>query len=126
VIFSSIRTFQLWDFHVSHSRLLIRSPKSTNDLLNQDIIFYGVTHLDLPATFFGLDIEQLPDGEAGGKFTPTLGSTTFRLMTTGQACFLAAVACKVLENDLDLFDSSLEPPYSVRPRGELGRVLARS
>ena len=122
MIFSSPRTFQLWDYHVSHSRLLLRSPASPGDAKNQDILFYGVESLDIPTIFRGLEIDS--DAAAGEGDTPTC--TTFRLTSEGRFHRLSAVACQVMENELELFDTCLATPFDDRPRELLGRVLARS
>ena len=78
MVFSSTRPFQLWDYHVSHNRLLLRSPASPEHPKNQDIIYYGVRILDIPTTFFGLDVDSVPpDGPAGTEEAPSV-YTTFR------------------------------------------------
>ena len=42
------RNFQLWEYHVSHGSLLIRSPKRGEDTKNIDIVFAGVEYMALP------------------------------------------------------------------------------
>jgi hypothetical protein len=128
--FQSDRRFQIWDYHVSHARLLIRSPHSSNIPTNNDIIFYGVVFIGIPAFFHGLKIASISREEGALAGVPfgehDHSSTAFRLDSEGRSWYLVALSCRILENDLDLFDSSLENPVAERPREDLGRVLAHS
>lgn len=127
--FQSERRFQIWDYHVSHARMLIRSPNSSGTSTNQDIIFWGVEFLGIPTSFRGLTIATVPRDEATRAGAPAdkFGhSTAFRLESEGRCCYIVALACKVFENELDLFDSSLDEPWAEQPRTDRGRLLARS
>ena len=128
--FQSDRHFQVWDYHVSHARLLIRSPNSSGNSTNQDVIFYAVDYLGIPTSFQGLSIATASREEADLAGVPPdeFGtSNIFRLESEGRCYYLAAFACKVLENELDLFDSSLgDLGAGERKREDLGRVLAHS
>jgi hypothetical protein len=127
--FQSDRRFQIWDYNVSHARLLIRSPASSNIPTNIDIIFFGVRYVGIPAYLQGLKIELASEKDIDHSSIPREEhdqSTGFRMETAGRSFFLQAYACRVLENHLDLFDSSLENPSNDRPREDLGRVLAHS
>lgn len=42
------RTFQLWEYRVSHGSLLIRSPKTEDHSTNVDVLCYDVLHVDAP------------------------------------------------------------------------------
>ena len=127
--FKSDRHFQVWDYHVSHARMLIRSPISPGISTNQDIIFFGVEFVGIPTSFQGLSLATVPRDEAdraGVPFDEFDDSTAFRLESEGRCYYLVAFACRVLENELDLFDSSLQEPWADQPREDLGRLLARS
>jgi hypothetical protein len=127
--FQSDRHFQVWDYHVSHSRMLIRSSISPENSTNQDIIFYSVDFLDIPTIFRGLTLATVGWDEALGAGIPAdeFGhSTVFRLETDGKRFYIVALACYIYENELDLFDSSLQEPWEDQPREDLGRLLARS
>ncbi|POZ50297.1 hypothetical protein [Methylovulum psychrotolerans] len=52
------RTFQLWEYHVSHGSLLIRSPKSLDEATNIDIICSGVDYLSAPRFIYNLEITE--------------------------------------------------------------------
>ena len=43
------RTFQLWEYRVSHGSLLIRSPKGEDVAMNIDIICVGVERVRFSA-----------------------------------------------------------------------------
>ncbi len=126
--FESDRRFQVWDYHVSHARMLIRSPSGAQSPTNIDIIFFGIKYIGIPSTFLGLRIDTISVDE-----TLQLGltrdehddsSTTFRLESEGRFYYIMALACRVFENELDLFDSSLENPCEDRPRSDPGQVIA--
>jgi hypothetical protein len=128
--FDSDRYFQIWDYHVSHARVLIRSASPSDSSKNIDIIFYAVDYLGIPSCFEGLTLSSVLMEEAirAGAPADELGrSTAFRLETGDRAYFVIALACRVLENDLDLFDSSIgEIGAGERRRDDLGRILAHS
>ena len=50
------RTFRVWEFHVSHSRLLLRSHELDDTIV--DIVFLGVAWMDVPDVLRGLVIEK--------------------------------------------------------------------
>ncbi len=57
------RTFQLWEYDVSLSRLMLRSPKSSSFDTNIDVKFWGVYYVDTLKTLHGLDICESTDEE---------------------------------------------------------------
>jgi hypothetical protein len=128
--FQSDRLFQVWDYHISHARMLIRSPISPDNSTNIDIIFHAVDHLNIPTCFRGLDLTNVACSEAVQAGVPPdeldPSSTVFRLETEGRSYYIVAFACRVLENELELLDSSLAEPWEIEPRQDLGRLLARS
>jgi hypothetical protein len=108
----STREFQTWEFRVSHGQLLIRSPKSKADPRNYDVIFQGVEFMEIPQYFTGLQIVDATEGEITRvhDLVPkrTRGIKVFALLTSGQRFLVAAAVFKEQENDLDLFQTSLE------------------
>lgn len=56
ILLRSSRTFRIWDYFVSHSQLLVRSPKLNDDDFHIDIIFSGVEYVSLPA-LYGMEPE---------------------------------------------------------------------
>ncbi len=112
-MFQSDRKFRLWDYKVSHNQALIRSPRKPDIATNVDIVFWGVERLDLPTNLDGLQMSKGDDDE-------------FIIESGGQRFVVVADGCKVLENGLDIFESSLEGFASTDDERDLGNVLAHS
>ena len=107
----SDRRFQIWEYKVSHQQLLIRSPKSKEHATNLDLIFVGVDYLALPKSMDGISV--VPPDEAEQRFASTFNSESYSpqiiiLETRGKRHMVIAAKYRVFENDLDLFESSLE------------------
>jgi len=80
------RKFKMWDFHITHSQLLLRSHSTVTHPKNIDIIFGDVDYVELPTILFGLDLveagpedyrkaEQVMDG-------PVAAERVFAIETT--------------------------------------------
>jgi len=101
--FESSRRFRLADYDMSHSQLLIRSPKNEKDDQNIDLIFQDVTHLDVDETFYGIRL-TLAEGEekpAPGK------KITVIIESQGIASMIDCLNVIICSNDLELKESSL-------------------
>jgi len=103
------RHFQLWEYKVSHGSLLVRSPRKPTIQTNIDIIFVGVEFIGTPRHFNGIDLMQgtQDDVKSAGA---TLGrevqaEQVFVLISEGSRYFVVATACKLDENEGDIFDS---------------------
>jgi hypothetical protein len=92
--------FQVWEFRVSHSQLLIRSPRSSEAPKNIDVVFVGVAFMEVPDIFRGLSVRE---GDSSQK-----GHIVYVLTSQGQQYRIVAAGATVIENELDLFESSLE------------------
>ena len=128
--FASDRLFQIWDYNVSHSQMLLRSPVSPGEIRNIDIVFWGVAYLGIPSRFQGIEVCEATAEEMAAIHS-TVGQkyvkpALYSLSTSGTQFFIAAVGYKVFENDLDLFESSLEILSGDRPTKVSGEVLAHS
>jgi hypothetical protein len=128
--FVSDRLFQIWDYNVSHSQMLLRSPVSPGDIRNIDIIFWGIDYLGIPSKFQGIEVCEATAEEMAAIHS-TVGQKyvkprVYCLSTGGARFFVAAVGFKILENDLDLFESSLEYFLPDRPTKVSGELLAHS
>jgi hypothetical protein len=128
--FVSDRHFRIWDYNVSHDQMLLRSAPTPDVSRNVDIIFWGVDYLGIPSRFTGVEIEEAsPEEEA--TMNPIVGQKCvkpkiYRLSTEGKRYLVAAVGFRVFENDLELFESSLEYFSRSGPKKDLGQVLAHS
>ncbi|WP_128331445.1 hypothetical protein [Apibacter sp. HY039] len=53
------RIFKIWKYSVTHSMLLLRSPKNSEFTTNIDLIFSGVKIIKLPNIFKGNSITSI-------------------------------------------------------------------
>lgn len=128
--FDSDRRFRLWDYNVSHKQMLLRSPRSPDVEANLDIVMWGVEYLDLATSLDGLKMASASCEEhrraerALGKVLDS--SQVFCFASRDQRFLVVAAGFKVLENELDIFVSSLEYFAGTDPARTLGTVLAHS
>jgi hypothetical protein len=118
------RRFQLWQYQVSHSEMLIRSPKSPafgkepERVTNVDLVGVGVEYLAVPRAFRGLAFAG-PTPEESEQVAGILG-TGFRrqdlhiLVSEGRRFPIVAAAFKIVENDWDLFETPLLTLFQFR------------
>jgi len=108
----SQRRFKVWDYNVSHNQLLIRSPKTEEFQTNIDIIFFGVSYLNLPTTMHGISLCESSVEEVNNiqLVFPNKSDTdkVFVLSSLNNKYMVVAKSCKILENELDIFETSLE------------------
>ena len=125
-MFQSDRHFQLWDYRVSHRQLLIRSPQSPGISTNIDLVFWAVEMLSVPSSFKGLEMRKGDISDAARlSVSPSSDVSVFIIETDEQTFAIAAGGCKVFENELDIFESSIG--FSAADEGrDLGNVLAHS
>lgn len=126
-MFKSNRRFRLWDSRVSHDQLLIRSPATPEIATNIDIVFWGVEFISFPTLFRGPEIERGSDERDAGLISvqPTNGEL-FVIVSDEKRFAIVAAGFKVLENTLDIFESSLEGFAATESGRDLGKVLAHS
>lgn len=94
------RSFKLWDYSPSLSRLLIRSLRRNEDDYNVDVIFSGVVRLEIDS-FIG---EITIDSE--NTDNPTY--QRFMLRTASRIHIIEAVSCSVVLSHTDIFESPLD------------------
>ena len=102
--FISELRFRLWEYSVSHSTLLIRHHE-TDTSRTVDIIFSGVTYVEIPALFYGLEIGDPTAKEEESllrrcqKVKEPLPTDKPYLIRTGNVrYFLVASSCRVYES----------------------------
>lgn len=102
------RNFQLWEYRVSHGSLLIRSPKGPEAESNVDLVFVGVDYLAVPHSIKGVAVDR-GTAEDVAAVAAAFGEVpldrVFALLSQGRRHPIVAVACRVSENDADIFDS---------------------
>jgi hypothetical protein len=114
IVYESKREFKIWDYNVTHKQLLIRSPRTNRERENIDIVFWGVEQVALDTSFDGVSLQlHACDAESSLVFTIGIGR-------------VRAAGCKVLANELELFDSSLVYFDRDRAAEEYGTVLVTS
>lgn len=114
------RQFKIWEYWVSHSRLLLRSPgdlrhpAGSSESRNIDISFVGVLYIDLPAVIQNLEIveaieedRQRAERALGG---PLPYGHLFVIVTGDRRYMVVALNMFVSENDLPLMQTAVERP----------------
>lgn len=118
------RLFRLWDYNVSHNQLLLRSPRSPDVSKNIDIVFWGVQYIGIPTALAGIEIDEATTGDmqlAEQMLGRALDSSDVRPIVSRERRYLiVASGFKVLENELDIFESSLEYFAGSDPNRNLG------
>ena|SRR5579859_5840830 len=113
------REFKIWDYWVSHSQLLLRSPGDlrypvgSSESRNIDIRFSGVGYIDLPAVMHDLEIvdsilndQSMAEARLGRTL---MGEQVFVLISSGRRhLVVATVMVPPYENDHELMISTLE------------------
>ena len=103
------RSFQLWEYKVSHGSLLIRSPKKGEQKYNVDIKFFGVEYLAAPRHLKEITITDAVEEEMQ-SLGDILGSPpdqnkVYVLESHKNRHLIVAAGLKVEANELDIFDS---------------------
>jgi hypothetical protein len=128
--FVSDRRFSLWDYNVSHKQMLLRSPKSPDLQKNIDIVMWGVEYIDLATSFVDVAMTTPSAKEivrVARALKRDLDPSQVHCFVSGKRRFVVVAAgFKILTNDLDIFDSSLEYFAGTDPARDLGLVLAHS
>lgn len=128
-MFESNRQFKLWDYNVSHQQLLLRSPRTGNETNNLDVVFWGVKHVCLPSILDELSLRLATTEEANrlsDMITTDSGVPVFRVQASDGSGVVVADGCKVMQNELEIFDSSLVYFDRDRPKDEYGVVIVQS
>ncbi len=117
-LYAQERSFQVWEYQVSHGQLLIRSPISPATdhaparVTNIDIVCLGVEYMCLPRFLGGVimtraTLEEVRDiGTLLGKAVEP--DATAALTSNGRRFHVVAASFVVSENDWDIFDSPFE------------------
>jgi len=112
------RRFRIWEYWVSHSQLLLRSPgdlrcpADSSRSRNVDVIFVSVSYIELPAIMWDLELTD-PTMADLQKAEQVLGEPVqpehvFVIVANGRRYLVVAGGMQILENNLELMQSSLE------------------
>ncbi|MEQ8820662.1 MAG: hypothetical protein RLY93_10480 [Sumerlaeia bacterium] len=98
------RTFQLWNYDVSHGHLLIRSPKRNDDAVNVDVVVFGVQFVSLPRFLRGLRIQKLEEvPSAYQEYASNEADKAFRLESRNDNFLIIACSLEIQINEDDIF-----------------------
>jgi hypothetical protein len=113
----SNRRFELWEYSVSFSRLLLRSPRSETQPTRVDILFQNVVALGVTVIFDGLVVREATPRERARVVHKTgLRETSARvylLEGTSANAYVVAGTVAAGEDRGEYFDAS---PLWVSPR----------
>lgn len=106
------RMFKLWDYHITHSRLLIRSHKTISHPKNIDIMFFDVDYVELPTILPHLEIVEASAEERSRAeqvmARPVAAERVFVIASQARRYLIVAGGMRISENELELLASSLE------------------
>jgi len=113
MIYENGRTFKIIDFVCSHSQLLLRSFGTNGDPFNIDLLFKGVSFLQLPTSLDGISIgllDSLANEEKDSYPFGTdrnNGNVVYVLRSGEELSFLNALGFSIYHNQLELLESSI-------------------
>lgn len=94
------RRFQVWDYTVSHKRLLIRSPQNKDFEYNIDIIFSSVKSINIQTGLGEISIEDNKIEESGYK--------RILIRTEQQTYEIVAYDYRIEKSKTNIFHSPLD------------------
>jgi len=106
--------YQLLDYNITHSQLLIRSVKNKNRAYNIDILFKPASLMLIPAVFYGIEITLCDSDEVIGYLVEKYGFKVgkdykvFSIKSMNDNVFyINAMAVYVFHNELGQSESSM-------------------
>jgi hypothetical protein len=105
------RRFQLWEYHVSHGSLLIRSPADSRFETSIDLVFAGTQYVSLPRHLGEIKISAAGAADQG-RVEKLIDKDLrdLKVWVLENACgrhFVAAAALQIAEHHGEIFDSPL-------------------
>jgi hypothetical protein len=107
----SDRVFKIWAYTVSHSFLILRSPKIFEDVdgysiatnHNVDIEFWGVSYLDLPNVLNGITVKKIQKNipQRFRKYANSLDYKVFKIKSEGSVFYVVAAGYRIGKNNWD-------------------------
>jgi hypothetical protein len=103
------RQFQLWEYHVSHGSLLIRSPAGLDAAGSIDIIFVGVEYVAAPRHLGEIAVSEATADEVQ-RLEKVLqkkldSSRVWALQSLRERSLVVAAAIRIQEHVGNIFDS---------------------
>ena len=109
------RHFQLWEYHVSHGSLLIRSPSGPGVAAHVDIICVGVEYVAAPRHLGEIKVSPATADEI--RHVETLlrkslpPSRVWALRGSSASCLVVAAGLQIREDRGELFGSAFSRPF---------------
>lgn len=125
-VFASDRPFRVYGYLVSHDQLLLRSDKIKGYEQNIDIVFFGVSYIQLHTVLPGLTIRKIDRNtevlhESVKNEVGWEANNLFEVISGNEKYKIVAFFVRVFENDLESGESSLG--FSERGREkEIARI----
>lgn len=112
-IFKSDRYFTVFDYSVSHGRLILRSDKRKGYKKNIDIVFFDTNFMQLFTMLYGVTIRLIDKNNVVNynkvvKYLSHKENNLFELESDGEKYFIAASFVKVFENKLEFNETGLD------------------
>lgn len=112
------RDFKIWEYHVSHSQLLVRSPRGGSFKKNVDLILKGVDFIQCRPLLPALRLDVPTDSERRTFHSIATSrrphSGIFVLLSRDVRNFIVATSMRVEESELGIFETSLDLPSADR------------
>ena len=112
------REYRLWGYSPSHARLVLRAPADSTSPMNEDHVFSGVRHVDLPASISGLSVRRASPDEtfaATARGIEIASETALWILEShsrpnvkAKVGEIVAISHRGSENDLPLFQTQLD------------------
>lgn len=104
------RSFQVWDFSVSYSRLLLRSLRDSSPS-RVDVLFSNVEFMHVPASFSQLRIDVADGRSFGGVEIPESVAGSWYVLNNGQS-YIFASHCQWHEDEGNFRTASRFGPFA--------------
>jgi len=103
------REFNVWEYHVSHGSLLLRSPKRENVDTNIDIVFTGVEYICGPSILGVIDFSSPTETELRVVFDAIANKmercTLWAWNTKSSRLLIAGLSFEINENKHEITSS---------------------
>lgn len=111
IIYKSNRKFNLTDYFDSHGQMLLRSYKDEEYDYNIDIIFFGVSYINMPISFKNLVITVIEPNDVLNELVYSQkikqNDRIFEILSDKMKFYIYASFFKVYKNYLDFNETSL-------------------
>jgi hypothetical protein len=118
LLYVSPRRFQVWEWSVSHSALLLRSNPQPGHPGRVEVLFKPAYAVCLSSSFDGLEIRAGMSQESAAALVRRpleAGEHLFEILTAGPSGWVVAGAVHGREDDLEYFSPSMFDGLTIKP-----------